>query len=60
MVAGYVSYYNKARLHCAIGYMPPGVVLEGRTDAIQAVRQRRQAEARGARKRHDVEARDSV
>jgi hypothetical protein len=50
IVADYVAYYNTVRLHSAIGYLTPKDKLEGRADAIFAMRDRKLAEARQRRK----------
>ena len=49
IVADYVTHYNSARLHSAIGYITPKDKLEGRDEAIFAGRDRKLAEARELR-----------
>ncbi len=48
-VANYVDYYNRLRLHSAIGYVAPLDRLEGRAEAIWAERDRKLEEARRKR-----------
>jgi len=56
LVGEYVEYYNRVRLHSAIGYVPPADKLAGREEAIWAERDRRLEAARAARKRKRQEA----
>lgn len=63
IVTDYVTHYNDARLHSAIGYVTPKDMLLGNDAAIHAERDRKLAEARERRKqmrhtRHEqIEAR---
>ncbi len=50
VVAEFVDEYNDQRLHSAIGYVTPRDKLEGRAEAIQAVREAKLTAAREARK----------
>jgi len=50
IVADYVDYYNRVRLHSAIGYVTPQDKLAGRAAEIFAARDRKLAEARERRK----------
>jgi len=50
IVAGYVEHYNNVRLHSAIGYVAPKDKLEGRAEAIQAIRQTKLATAKEQRR----------
>jgi hypothetical protein len=50
IVADYVTHYNEARLHSAIGYVTPKDMLLGNDEAIHAARDRKLAEARERRK----------
>ena len=50
MVAKYVSCYNGARLHSAIGYVTPADKLAGRDSAILADRDRKLEAARERRR----------
>lgn len=56
LVANYVDYYNRLRLHSAIGYVAPLDMLEGRAEAIRAERDRKLEEARGHRQLRRQEA----
>jgi putative transposase len=49
LVADYVTHYNEARLHSAIGYVTPKDKLLGNDAAIHAERDRKLAEARERR-----------
>src|SRR5438105_14790244 len=49
IVSDYVTYYNTARLHSAVGYVTPKDMLDGRDKAIHAERDRKLAEARQRR-----------
>ena len=49
VVARFVEHYNEVRLHSAIGYVTPSDVLDGLQQAIWDERDRKLAEARGAR-----------
>jgi transposase InsO family protein len=50
ITADYITRYNEARLHSAIGYITPKDMLEGRDKEIFAARDRKLAEARERRK----------
>jgi len=50
MIGNYVDHYNNHRLHSAIGYVTPKDKLEGRTDEIFALRDRRLEIAREMRR----------
>jgi putative transposase len=50
VVDEFVTHYNTRRLHSAIGYVTPKDKLEGRAEAILAVREVKLAAARQARK----------
>jgi transposase InsO family protein len=50
IVHDYVTHYNHARLHSAVGYVTPHDRLLGNDDAIHAARDRKLAEAREQRK----------
>ncbi|MGQ9636151.1 MAG: transposase [Bryobacteraceae bacterium] len=50
LVARYVDYYNRVRLHSAIGYLAPADKLAGRQAEIFAAGDRKLAEARERRK----------
>jgi putative transposase len=50
LVGGFVEHYNNVRLHSAIGYITPKDKIEGRAEAIFALRDRKLAAAREARK----------
>lgn len=41
VVEAYVDYYNLARLHSAIGYVPPADMLAGRCREIHAARDKK-------------------
>ncbi len=49
LVGRYVGYYNRVRLHSAIGYVTPLDKLEGREPQIFAARDRKREEARRQR-----------
>ncbi|MEM7784245.1 MAG: IS3 family transposase [Planctomycetota bacterium] len=49
-VFDYVSHYNEARLHSAIGYVTPADKLAGRAESIQDARDKRLEEARERRR----------
>ena len=50
IVSKFVTHYNTARLHSAIGYITPADKLAGRAEAILAARQAKLSAAREARK----------
>jgi transposase InsO family protein len=50
IVSKFVTHYNTARLHSAIGYITPADKLAGRAEAILAARQAKLAAARQARR----------
>lgn len=50
MVAGFVAYYNHARLHSAIGFLTPADRLAGRAEAIWAARDQKLEAARARRR----------
>ena len=50
IVAGFVTHYNEVRLHSAIGYVTPKDKLEGRAEAILALRRQKLQAARKRRK----------
>lgn len=50
VVEGFVGYYNKERLHSALGYIAPKGKLEGRESIIFAERDRKLEQARERRK----------
>lgn len=52
IVDQFVDYYNRVRLHSAIGFIAPGEKLDGREGAIFAERDRKLAEARERRGTH--------
>jgi putative transposase len=56
-VSAYVDYYNRLRLHSAIGYVTPQAKLEGREEQIFAERDRKLEEARKQRQLRRQEAR---
>jgi transposase InsO family protein len=56
LVARYVDYYNRVRLHSAIGYVTPLAKLEGRETEIFAERDRKLEEARRQRQLRRQEA----
>ena len=60
LVEGFVEYYNRARLHSAIGYVAPADKLAGRETEIFAARDRKLAEARERRKNQREQARFRV
>jgi putative transposase len=49
LVSDFVTHYNEARLHSAIGYVTPRDKLEGRDPLIHAARDRKLVEARERR-----------
>ncbi len=50
-ISDFVTHYNTARLHSAIGYVTPRDKLEGRAETIHAERDRKLAAAREARRK---------
>jgi putative transposase len=56
LVEHYVDYYNRVRLHSAIGYVTPRAKLEGREPEIFAERDRKLEEARRQRQLRRQEA----
>jgi transposase InsO family protein len=50
LVGEFIDYYNKTRLHSAIGYIAPHDRLAGRQDEIHAARDKKLEAAREARK----------
>jgi transposase InsO family protein len=60
IVAAYVDYYNKVRLHSAIGYITPLDKLEGREKTIFAERDRKLETARERRKAQRRAAREAA
>jgi len=50
-VSDYVSHYNEARLHSAIGYVPPADKLAGRAESIHDARDQRLEAARERRRK---------
>jgi putative transposase len=59
IVARYVEYYNKVRLHSAIGYITPKDKLEGREKVIFAERDRKLEAARERRRAKRQVAREA-
>jgi len=59
IVAEFVTHYNEARLHSAIGYVTPKDRLEGRQGEIFAARQSKLAEARARRRGQAAKTADS-
>jgi putative transposase len=51
LVTDFVTHYNTARLHSAIGYITPRDKLDGRAEAIWAERRRKLVDARERRAR---------
>jgi len=56
IVENYVAHYNTKRLHSALGYVTPLDKLEGRTEAIQAERERKLLAARERRQANRARA----
>ena len=52
IISDFVDYYNKVRLHSAIGYITPIDKLQGREQIIFADRDRKLNEARERRRIH--------
>ncbi len=50
LVTTFVTYYNQARLHSAIGYVTPADILAGRAEAIWATRDQKLDTARAQRR----------
>jgi transposase InsO family protein len=60
IISKYVDYYNRVRLHSAIGYVAPWDFLEGKAEEIHAIRDQRLEQARERRRlqRQDLASRE--
>ncbi len=56
LVKQYVDYYNKQRLHSALGHITPKDKLEGREEIVFADRERKLKEARQRRRLQKTES----
>lgn len=55
IIAKYIHDYNHVRLHSAIGYVPPMLVIEGKDQALQQERKGKLEQARKARLNHALQ-----